>query len=82
MANISNSNKIRLETYKSRLNLYYQAEEKILQGQSYSIGSRNLTRANLKEVRKEIKELESKVFALESRGTTKRKVARIVPTDF
>jgi len=82
MANISNSNKIRLETYKSRLALYYQAEEKILQGQSYSIGTRSLTRANLSEVRNEIKELESKISALENRGTTKRKVARIVPMDY
>lgn len=80
--NISSSNKIRLEIYKSRLGLYYAAEEKILEGQSYSIGSRSLTRANLSEVQKHIKELEGKIIALESRGTTKRKVARFIPKDF
>jgi division protein CdvB (Snf7/Vps24/ESCRT-III family) len=80
--NISSSNQLRLDSYKSRLQAYYMAEEKILEGQSYSIGSRSLTRANLSEVRSAIKELESKINSLESRGTTKRKVARIIPRDF
>ena len=45
----------RLEEYKARLEMYYQAEEAILNGaQSYSLGSRNLTRANLSEVRQMI----------------------------
>ena len=51
----------RLEEYKRRLQLYYEAEEAILGGaQSYSIGSRNLTRANLTEVRRTIDELINK----------------------
>jgi hypothetical protein len=79
---MSDSNQIRLDTYRNRLTLYYKAEEKILEGQSYSIGSRSLTRANLSEVRAEIKDLEGKISALESTGTTKRKVARIIPRDF
>lgn len=82
MAKLSSSDRIRLDTYRSRLMQYYAAEEKILEGQSYSIGSRSLTRANLSEVRKMINELESKISALENRGTTKRKVARIIPRDF
>ena len=61
------------------MDLYYDAEERILEGQSYSIGSRSLTRANLAEVKKEITNLEAKISALETRGTTKRKVARIIP---
>ncbi|MDF2486715.1 MAG: hypothetical protein K0R46_2883 [Herbinix sp.] len=79
---MNSSDKVRLDTYKTRIAQYYAAEEKILEGQAYSIGSRSLTRANLSEVRAEIKELESKIFALETRGTTKRKVARIIPRDF
>ena len=79
MANISSSDKLRLERYKKRLELYYDAEERILEGQAYSIGSRSLTRANLAEVKKEITNLEAKINALETRGTTKRKVARIIP---
>ncbi len=79
---MNSSDKIRLETYKSRLMQYYAAEEKILEGQAYSIGSRSLTRANLSEVRAAIRELESKINALETRGTTKRKVVRVIPRDF
>ena len=42
--------------------MYYQAEEAILGGaQSYSLGSRSLTRANLAEIRKTIDELEDEV---------------------
>ncbi len=35
---------------RERLNLYLDAETKVLAGQSYSIGGRTLTRANLKEI--------------------------------
>ena len=68
-----------LQRAKSRLELYYEAEEKILQGQSYSIGSRSLTRANLGEVQDKIKELESKVKSLSKRGHTRRPVRSIIP---
>lgn len=79
---MTEADKVRLDTYKSRLSLYYDAEIKILEGQSYSIGSRSLSRANLAEVRSAIKELEGKVNALTTRGTTKRMVARFIPKDF
>lgn len=69
----------RLTRAKKRLQTYYDAEEAILSGaQSYSIGSRNLTRADLGKVQDMIKELESEVRTLE-KGSGKRKVARIVP---
>lgn len=67
----------KLERARGRLEMYYLAEKKILQGQSYSIGSRSLTRANLKEVQDKIKELEAEVKALSGRG--KRAVRSIVP---
>lgn len=70
--------KIKLQ---NRLELYYQCEEKILAGQSFTIGSRSLTRANLAEVTSMIKELEDKIAAIDANGTTKRKVARIIPRD-
>ncbi|BBF41994.1 hypothetical protein lbkm_0676 [Lachnospiraceae bacterium KM106-2] len=75
------NNKQRLESYKRRLDLYYEAEEAALNNQEYTIGSRTLKRADLAEIRKAIQDLESKVTALEERGTTKRKVARIIPLD-
>ena len=71
----------RLEMKKKRLQQYYDAEEKILRGQSYTLGSRQLTRANLASVQNKIKELESEVESLERRGTLKRRCARVVPID-
>lgn len=71
----------RLEIKKKRLRQYYTAEEKILRGQSYTLGSQQLTRANLALVQSKIKELEAEVEALERRGTAKRRSARAVPID-
>ncbi|HAP22042.1 MAG TPA: hypothetical protein DCR27_12275 [Lachnospiraceae bacterium] len=71
----------RLEIKKKRLQQYYNAEEKILKGQSYTLGSKQLTRANLALVQSKIKELEAEVEVLERRGTAKRRSARVVPID-
>lgn len=63
----------RLARNTARLDLYYRAEEAILDGaQSYAIGSRNLTRADLGEITEMIATLETKVAedeaALEAGG--------------
>lgn len=54
------------EIKERRLQMYLEAEEKILQGQSYSIGDRNLTRADLYRVQQMIEklsaELETKIY--------------------
>ena len=71
----------RLEMKKERLRNYYEAEERILKGQSYALGTMRLTRADLSAVQKEIKELEAEVGALEQHGTTKRRCARVLPRD-
>lgn len=71
----------RLSRLKERLNQYYDAESKILKGQSYTIGSRQLTRANLADVQKTIKELEADVAIMERRGTTRRRSSRAIPLD-
>lgn len=74
----------RVEEYKKRLNLYYEAEEAILGGaQSYSIGSRNLTRANLAEVRNTIEHLINQIEIEEARakGKGKMRVMGGVPRD-
>ena len=55
------------------------AISKVLTGQSYSLGSRSVTRANLAELRSFRKELESEIAALEERGTTRRSFKRVVP---
>lgn len=73
--------KEKLKVLQERLDAYYKAEQKILKSQSYSIGSNQVTRANLERVQAQIKELESEIATLESRGTTKRRSARVVPVD-
>ena len=65
--------KRRLKRNTERLELYYEAERAILDGaQSYTIGTRNLTRANLAEITEMIEALETKVAedeaALEAGG--------------
>lgn len=74
----------RLDEYKKRLEMYYQAEEAILSGaQSYSMGSRNLTRANLAEVRSTIEYLIKQIAVEEARaaGKGKMRVMGGVPRD-
>lgn len=73
-----------LERYKARLEMYYKAEEAILCGaQEYYIGSRRLRRADIAELRKEIKDLEDKVESLESdlEGNGRRRCVRVIPRD-
>ena len=70
-----------LEIKKERLKRYYEAEEKILNSQSYTLGSKQLTRADLSKVQSMIARLESEIASLENRGTTKRPVRRAIPVD-
>lgn len=71
--------KLELERAEKRLNLYYKAEEAILSGQEYSLGSRKLRRADLSEVQSMIRTLEKEVKSLEAGG--KNIVVRAVPLD-
>lgn len=59
---------------KNRLMMYYEAEEKILSGQSYTIGNRSLTRADLDTVLENIKKLENEIAVLEGRRSKARRV--------
>ena len=73
----------RLVKTKERLNAYYEAELAVLAGQSYTVGSRTLNRANLAWIRQQIKELENLSEELESAasGKGRRKAFRITPRD-
>ena len=68
----------RIKQTRFRLGLYLEAEEKILHAQEYRIGSRSLTRADLEDVQEMIRKLQAELEALETRGTTKRRVGRPV----
>lgn len=77
--------KDRLAKKKERLDLYYAAEEAIIGGaQSYSLGTRSLTRGNLADIRAMIDSLEKDVNELEDRikGKRPRKAFGVVPRDF
>lgn len=72
------------EFYCSRLALYLQAEQAVLSGaQSYAVGGRNLTRANLAEIRAAIDDLYKRLAAAEAMESGKgaNKVSGIVPRD-
>ena len=52
--------KERLERYKKRLEMYYEAEEAVLLNQEYTIGTKSLKRADLSTIRAAIKDMEGK----------------------
>ena len=58
----------RLDRAKRRLELYYKAEEAILTGQEYTIGTKRLRRADLEDVQSMIKQLENEVESLQASG--------------
>ena len=69
-----------LASNKERLLQYMQAESQILKGaQSYSISDRTLTRADLKEIRMTIKDLQKEIMNLERGGNIR--IQRVVFRD-
>lgn len=74
----------RLAKTQARLDLYYTAETKVLEGQEYKIANRTLVRADLKEIRETIKALENKCDELEgaiAQGGGQRRAYRVVARD-
>ena len=70
----------RLERYKKRLEMYYEAEEAVLLNQEYTIGTKSLKRADLSTIRAAIKDLEKQVESLEAAGG-KNKAGSFIPRD-
>ena len=72
-----------LAELRARLALYVVAEEKILSGQSYRIGERQLHRADLEQVREEIRKLAAEIEAMEAATATAagrgRRMRYVVP---
>lgn len=77
---LSELQKKRLERYKSRLAMYYEAEEAILLNQEYAIGTKSLKRADLSTVRAAIQDLEKQIETLEM-GGGRNKAGRFIPRD-
>lgn len=74
----------RLDSLNTRLAEYIQCEGAILGGaQSYSLGKKNLTRADLQEISSMIKYLEKEIAQEESRvsGQGRNRVVGVIPRD-
>lgn len=72
---------MRLDTLKTRRDMYLEAEAAILTGQSYRQGTFSLTRADLGRVQAAIKELDQEIGELESHSKGKRCTFQIMPRD-
>ena len=74
---------VTLEIAKKHLDAWLTAELEVTTYQSYTIGSRSLTKANLSEIRKQIQFWENEVARLEniSKRGGRNRVFRAVPRD-
>lgn len=74
---------INLEIAKKHLEAWLAAELEVTTHQSYTIGSRSLTKANLGEIRKQIEYWKNEVARLENLTTRggRNRVFRVVPRD-
>lgn len=74
---------ITLQQAEEHLQVWLQAEIEISTSQSYKIGTRSLTRADLKEVREQIKFWQNKVSEIENtkKHRGRNRVMRAIPRD-
>ena len=72
---------IELEEAREMLKLYTEAEKKILSGQSYKIGTRELTRANLAIVVENREKWQKTVNDLENPKGKRPKIKRVLIRD-
>lgn len=74
---------ITLKIAKQHLNAWLEAELQVTTNQSYTIGSRSLTRADLADIREQIAFWEGKVAKLENQQKHggRNRMIRIVPRD-
>lgn len=74
---------VTLERAKKHLNAWLDAELKVSNSQSYTLGPRTLTYANIAEIRKQIAYWENRVKALEmeAAGRKVNKSRRFMPRD-
>lgn len=70
-----------LEVARTHLEAWLKAELAVSTGQAYKIGSRQLTRADLSQIREQIKFWRNEVARLETGKRRSRRVIRVVPRD-
>ena len=71
---------ISIEEARGTLRMWLDAERAVATGQSYKIGSRSLTRANLADIRESIQFWRREIARLEAKQSGAR-VFRAVPRD-
>lgn len=72
---------ITIDEARANLQMWLEAEKAVATGQSYKIGTRSLTRANLSDITERIQFWRNEIAKLES-GRNGAKVLRAVPRDF
>lgn len=74
---------ISLKTAQKHLDAWLEAEMAVTNAQSYTIGSRTLTKANLTEIRNSIEYWSGKVAQLENlqKNGGRNRIKRVVPRD-
>lgn len=70
-----------LEEAQNQLAIWIEAESAVATGQSYRIGTRQLTRASLREIAERIKYWRAEVERLKSGRKPGMRVMRAVPRD-
>lgn len=72
-----------LDTAKRHLEAWLEAELEVTTHQSYTIGTRSLTKANLAEIRKQIQFWKNEVEKLENieKRKGRNRIMRVVPRD-
>lgn len=74
---------ITLETAKRHLDMWLEAETQVAINQSYTIGGKSFTRANLGEIRKQVEYWSNKVAELQNlaKKRGRNRVYRVVTRD-
>lgn len=70
-----------IEEARENLRLWLDAEKAVATGQSYKIGTRSLTRANLSDITSRINFWRNEIARLESGAGNGARVFRAVPRD-
>lgn len=73
---------VTIEEARANLNMWLEAEKAVATGQSYKIGGRSLTRANLSDIIKRIAFWRNELDKLETGAGRGARVLRAVPRDF
>lgn len=73
---------VTLEEAQENLRMWLDAEKAVATGQSYKIGTRSLTRANLSDIKERIAFWRNEVANLENNTGDGVHIVRVVPMDF